>query len=403
MKITRQMAWIMWMTASIFYAYQYIMRVMPNIMIEDIMQQYQMDPALFGQYSGIYYIGYVGMHLPIGIMLDRIGPKKVMTGCMLLIVAGLLPVLISDNWVYPIMGRLLIGMGSSAAILGVFKIIRMSFAEKIFSRMLGFSVTIGLLGAIYGGGPVAQMCEALGYKAVIEIFAGVGVVLAGLTYLIVPEVKPTNEKSILSDIKTVFTNRYLLVVCFLAGLLVGPMEGFADVWGAEFLRQEYGFDAVVTGYLTSLIYVGMCFGGPALGFITEKTGRYLDSIIGAGIVMLTVFIALIAGLLSTSAMTIGFVLVGISCFYQVLAIYKASTYVPENVAGLATAVANMIIMSFGYVFHTIIGLVIDVSVEAGVTKAFAYGISVIPITLGVGVIGFLILSYQEKKTLTHTL
>lgn len=401
MTITRKMAWIMWMTASIFYAYQYIMRVMPNIMIEDIMQQYQMDAALFGQYSGIYYIGYVLMHLPIGIMLDRIGPKKVMTGCMLLISVGLLPIVLSDHWIYPIMGRFLIGMGSSAAILGVFKIIRISFAENRFSRMLSFSVTIGLLGAIYGGGPVAQMNDALGYKTVIEIFAGLGIVLAGITYFIVPEVKPTHEKTIISDIKTVFTNGKFLVVCFLAGLLVGPMEGFADVWGAEFLKQEYGFDVVITGYLTSLIYVGMCFGGPILGIITEKTGRYLDSIIGAGVAMLAVFTALVMGWLTVSSMTIGFLLVGVGCFYQVLAIYKASTYVPENVAGLATAVANMIIMSFGYVFHSLIGLVIDVSVGAGLAQAFVYGVSVIPITLGIGVIGFAAISYQEKKTLTH--
>lgn len=401
MSISRKMVWVMWMTASIFYAYQFIMRVMPNIMIEDIMQQYHMDAAVFGQYSGIYYIGYVLMHLPIGIMLDRIGPKKVMTGCMLLIVLGLLPVVLSDNWIYPIMGRFLIGMGSSAAILGVFKIIRMSFAEKHFSRMLSFSVTIGLLGAIYGGGPVAQMCEVLGYKMVIQIFAGLGIILAGITYFIIPQVASNKQGTVISDIKTVFTNRSLLAVCFFAGLLVGPIEGFADVWGAEFLKQEYGFDSVATGYLTSLIYVGMCFGGPVLGIITEKTGRYLDSIIGAGLVMLVVFIALVAGWLTVSTMTVGFLLVGISCIYQVLAIYKASTYVPENVAGLATAVANMIIMSFGYVFHSVIGFVINVSSEAGVAQAFVYGISVIPITLGIGVVGFLILSYQEKNRLVQ--
>jgi MFS family permease len=401
MSVSRKMAWIMWMTSSIFYAYQYIMRVMPNIMIEDIMQQYQMDAALFGQFSGIYYIGYVLMHLPIGIMLDRIGPKKVMTGCMLLIVCGLLPVVISDNWIYPIIGRLLIGMGSSAAILGVFKIIRLSFAEQRFARMLGFSVTIGLLGAIYGGGPVAQMCDSLGYKVVTEIFAGLGIVLAGVTYFIVPELQSNNQETVIADLKAVFTNHKLLAVCFLAGLLVGPIEGFADVWGAEFLKQEYGFDPIATGYLTSLIYVGMCFGGPFLGIITEKTGQYLDSIIGAGLVMLVVFMALVAGLLTVSSMTIGFALVGVCCFYQILAIYKASTYVPNNLVGLATAVANMIIMSFGYVFHSVIGFVINAYGGAG--QAFVYGISVIPIALGIGTMGFIILSYQEKKRLVYQL
>ena len=145
---SRTIAWSVWMTASIFYAYQYIIRVMPNIMLGDIMNQFHMDAAVFGQFSGVYYIGYSLMHLPIGIMLDRYGPKNVMSGCILLTVVGLLPILFAEHWVYPLVGRLLIGIGSSAAILGTFKIIRMAFAEKHFTRMLTFTVTIGLIGGI---------------------------------------------------------------------------------------------------------------------------------------------------------------------------------------------------------------------------------------------------------------
>ncbi len=183
MSKSKTIAWTVWMIASIFYAYQYILRVMPNVMLDDIMQQFHMDAALFGQYAGVYYIGYVLMHLPIGIMLDRYGPRKVMSGCILLTVAGMLPIIMSDNWVFPIIGRVLIGIGSSAAILGVFKIIRMTFAEERFTRMLSISVTIGLIGAIYGGGPVDNMCTSLGYQAVIKIFSVVGIVLAAVTYM----------------------------------------------------------------------------------------------------------------------------------------------------------------------------------------------------------------------------
>jgi MFS family permease len=394
MTISRRIAWVMWMTASIFYAYQFVIRVMPNIMIEDIMQQYGLDAALFGQFSGVYYIGYVLMHLPIGIMLDRYGPRKVMTACILLTVAGMLPIVLSDNWIFPIVGRFLIGVGSSAAILGAFKIIRMGFEEKHFTRMLSLSVTIGLIGAIYGGGPVAQMCEALGYKMVIQIFSVLGVVLAGITYFVVPHFEATNQGKVWSDIKTVLSNHKVIAVCLMAGFLVGPMEGFADVWASEFLKQVYGFDSIVAGYLPSMIFLGFCFGAPVLSLFAEKTGMYIGSIIGAGIIMLITFIALIMGWLTVSSMTFGFIIVGVCCAYQILAIYKASTYVPENVAGLTTAVANMIIMSFGYLFHTTIGLVINAS---NGSQAYVYGVSVIPIALGIGVMGFLIVAFQENR------
>jgi MFS family permease len=157
MSKSQKFTWFAWAIASVFYAYQYILRVMPSIMLEDITHQFHIDATVFGQFSGVYYIAYSLVHLPIGILLDRFGPRKIMTGCILLTVIGLLPIVYAEQWIYPILGRALIGIGSSAAILGTFKIIRMSFRESLFPRMLSLSVTIGLIGAIYGGEPVSYL------------------------------------------------------------------------------------------------------------------------------------------------------------------------------------------------------------------------------------------------------
>lgn len=403
MSILRRFAWLAWMIASIFYAYQYVLRVMPSIMLGDISQQFHIDATVFGQFSGIYYIGYSLVHLPIGIMLDRFGPRKIMSGCIGLTVIGLLPIIFAENWVYLIIGRGLIGIGSSAAILGTFKIIRMTFKEHHFPRMLSISVTIGLIGAIYGGGPVSYMCTILGYKAVVEIFIALGILLGCITYLIVPETatntKVTPNESIVSNIKSVMTNRKVIMLCFFSGLLLGPLEGFSDVWGASFLKQVYGFDTTTAGYLPSMIFIGMCFGAPLLSLMAEKTGDYLGTIVVAGTIMFFVFTALVAGVLTKTSITTGFILIGICCAYQILAIYKASTYVPENLAGLTTAVANMIIMSFGYGFDTVIGYIVNAYGGPHVTRAFVYGIGFIPVTLALGVIGFMFLAYEESASL----
>ncbi|MCL9685837.1 MFS transporter [Legionella maioricensis] len=396
MSASRIAAWCVWIIASIFYAYQYVLRVMPSIMLTDITQQFHIDAAVFGQFSGVYYLGYSLMHLPIGIMLDRFGPRKVMTGCILLTVIGLLPIIFAEHWIYPLIGRALIGIGSSAAILGLFKIIRMTFKEQHFPRMLSLSVMIGLIGAVYGGGPVSYLCHLWGYKIVVELFVMVGLLLAGITYLIVPEAKPDRQASIIANIKTVFTHRKVMLLCCFAGLMLGPLEGFSDVWGSGFLKQAYGFSATTANYLPSMIFIGMCFGSPILSLIAEKTGYYLGTIIAAGAVMFLTFIALVAGILTVTSISISFVVVGVCCAYQILAIYKVSTYVPENLAGLTTAIANMIIMSFGYAFHTVIGFVINTYGGTEVTQAFVYGIGVIPLTLALGIIGFLVIAYKEK-------
>lgn len=397
MSSTRMIAWMVWIVASIFYAYQYILRVMPNIMLDDIMQQFQIDAATFGQFSGVYYIGYSLMHLPIGLMLDRFGPRKVMTACIFLSVVGMLPLIFADHWIYPVAGRLLLGIGSSAAILGVFKVIRMTFSEEHFPRMLSFSVTIGLIGAIYGGGPVSYMRDVFGHQAIVELFVVMGIGLAIATYWIVPDMKVASEAPVLSDIKEVLVNGRVIWSCIFAGLMVGPLEGFADVWGSAFLRQVYSYEGTLASSLPSMIFIGMCFGAPVLSMIAEKVGNYLVTIIGAGVLMAASFFAMLSWQLSPSALSVCFVLIGVCCAYQILAIYQASTYAPEKVAGLTTAVANMIIMIFGYAFHTTIGGTISATGGAANSQALIYGVSVVPLALCIGTIGFIFLFVMEKS------
>lgn len=393
---SRTLAYAVWIIGSIFYAYQYVIRVMPNIMMEDIMNQFGIGALAFGQFSGVYYLGYSLLHLPVGIMLDRFGPKKVMSGCILLTVIGLTPLLYAEHWVYPIAGRFLIGLGSSAAILGIFKIIRMSFSEKQFPRMLSFSVMIGLMGAIYGGVPVSAMRESLGYETVIQLMALGGVILAAVTYWIVPDMKAEPGQSVMADVKEVLSNKRVILTCVFAGLMVGPIEGFSDVWATAFLKQVYGYDATIAAGMPSMIFMGMCFGAPVLNFVAEKLG-YLATIVSAGAMMFLCFFLLLNAEVHSSMVAVNFVIVGVCSAYQILAIYKASTYVKESVAGLATAVANMIIMIFGYGFHTVIGGVVNYMGGTHETIALVYGVAVVPVALLIGTGGFIALSRADAK------
>jgi len=399
--------WSMWLLASFFYAYQYILRVLPNIMMNDILENFHMDAAKFGQYSGLYYIGYAGMHIPVGILLDRYGPKRILPLCMVLTVAGLLPLLFAEHWIYPALGRLMMGMGSSAAILGVFKIIRMSFKEERFTLLLGFSVTIGLIGAIYGGQPVNQLIQLFGWQTVVQAIIVIGLIMAIATYCVVPKQSiASRDESWWVSVKTVLTNPQILLVCFFAGLMVGPLEGFADVWGKEYLKSVYQLSDSVAAFLPSLIFLGMCFGSPLLSWITAKSNAYFGFIILSGVVMGLAFIFLLTGDVPKTWLSVLFVVVGVFCAYQILAIYLASTFVGENLVGLTTACANMIIMTFGFVFHSAIGEIMKSKwdgrfLSEGVpyydASAYTQGLMVIPAGLLLASVGYFFLALRTKK------
>ena len=144
-----------------------------------------------------------------------------------------------------------------------------------------------------------------------------------------------------------------------------------------------------------MIFIGMCFGAPVLSLVAEKVESYLVTIIAAGLVMAVSFFGLLMWQLSPTVLS-PFVLIGVCCAYQILAIFQASTYVPEKVAGLTTAVANMIIMIFGYAFHTIIGGTISAAGGAMHSQALMYGVAVVPVALCIGTIGFIFLFVMER-------
>ncbi|HET9843901.1 MAG TPA: MFS transporter [Gammaproteobacteria bacterium] len=396
----------MWLLASLFYAYQFVLRVLPNIMMPDLMRQFNIDASIFGQLSGVYYIGYAGMHIPIGILLDKFGPKTILPVCMVLAACGLLPFVYAQTWIYPCLGRFIIGVSSSAAILGLFKIIRMAYREELFTRMLGASVTIGLLGAIYGGYPVRWLLENIGWYTTFHLLILVGVVMAVITFIIVPSIKNPTSTSVWTDLKNLFLNRKIVAVCFLAGCMVGPMEGFADGWSTIFLTQIYHLGNAIAASLPSMIYLGMCIGAPLLSLLAEKTKAYYEIIAMSAFIMCASFILLLAGSLQLSFVSLVFFIIGLLCAYQILAIYKASSYAKESNVGITTAFANMIIMFFGYVFHTAIGKVAvhfwDGTVLQGIpfysTFALRAALGIIPIMLFVGLLGFSTLAIQEKRT-----
>lgn len=408
MQQRRSVVMLMWALASFFYAYQYILRVLPNIMMNDILEKFQIDASLFGQYAGFYYIGYAGMHIPIGLLLDKYGPKKILPLCIVITAIGLMPLVYSNHWIYPTLGRLLIGMGSSAAILGVFKIVRMFFAESRFTVMLGFSVTIGLLGAIYGGEPINYSIEKWGPTLVIQLLVAIGVGLALLTAWIIPN-QPTAETELgwLESVKTVLTNKRVLITCLLAGLMVGPLEGFADVWGFEYLKTAYGLDSDLAATKPSLIFLGMCLGSPVLSWISARMKANLGAITLSGFVMGASFILLLSGKCPIILMDPLFFVVGVFCAYQILAIFQASTYVDERLVSLTTACANMIIMIFGYVFHTTIGQLMQhywngditpTGVPVYTSSGFTYSLTIIPVGLVLGGIGYFLLGrYANDK------
>ena len=404
--------WIIWLAIVAFYAYQYILRVLPNIAKSDIMNQFDLSAGQFGDYAGIYYLSYVGAHIPFGLLLDRYSIRYIIPFGVLLCVMGVLPMMWPHCPYYLIIiGRLLIGAGSAASVLGAFKIIRDNFLQRQFNLIFSITVTIGLLTVQNVGVIAHNIINSYGLVKFSLLLAIIGLFVALLIYLCATLGRHKlqqhiTQETVVGDIKQVVSSYKLIAVSLLAGCMLGPLEGFADAWGGSFLHVVYGINEASAVRISLLIFTGFAVGLPVVSYIADKTRLYYTIIVFCGLIMLLAFWFILIELCTPFIMHGLMLLIGFMSAYQILTLYKASTYVDSRQVGTATAIINMIVMSFGTIFHKAIGYVYDITHDGKMlpngtpeysVSSHISAISVIPAGLIIGIIGFIIIGIGEMR------
>jgi predicted MFS family arabinose efflux permease len=375
------------------------------------MFNYLIDAKDFGFFNAIYYAGYAAFHLPIAVMLERVGPKYTISLSILLCGLGIIPPLYSDSWTLALCGRFLLGAGSTTAILAVFYVIRLNFPPVRFASILGISVTLGFLGALFGSRPIGILNELVGWENVLSILAVTSMVLSGLFLVFMPNQKDSaanQQTSILSDLKELLYNKHVWAVALLSGLMVGPLEGFADAWGVPFLQTVYGIDAANAQILPSMIFFGFCFGAPLLGYIGERYKKPYTIMIISALLMGVIYIGLL--MFKTTNVAFLYVLmitIGVLCAYQIFMIFINTRVVKPHLVGISSSFTNMVVMSFGVIFHSAIGWIMvgswdgqtlnDVPVYS--ESAYIYGLAIIPIALLVSFAGFVLIKPKDESVL----
>jgi len=406
------MHWVFWFIATVFFAYQFILRLAPGLIISQIMHKYDVDATEYGLFSALYYVGYAGMQIPVAILLDKYGPRII--GAIFVSVCALSSwiFITTDSWAVVLICRVLLGAGSAAGFLTVSKVISIWFSPKSYGRMVGASFSVGLLGAVYGGRPVNSLIDLFGWSNVIFVIAMVGFVVAALFILFIPRYKPNaheleEDDKILRKLRHVCTNKNIIFLALSNLLMVGPLEGFADVWGVSYIVNVYGYTKSDAATITSFIFIGMIIGAPVLALLAEKMNANYGLVTISGLYMSLAFFAMILLREHMSLAALYFItfFVGVACCYQVLMFSIGSSIVKPQFVGITVAFLNSINMFGGTFFHSLIGSIMDYFWSGEMKDAtklygiesYNYSLISIPIAALVGTVILVVLMSKSKK------
>ena len=403
---------LMWAIALSFFTFQFILRLWPGLVMNQIISQYNINVGDFGIIAAFYYYGYASMQIPLAIFLERFGSRLILT--LFATICGLATIAFTytDNYYIAVVSRFFVGIGSAAGFLTLSKVISEWFPLQ-YTKMMGLSFSIGSMGAIFAGRPLGILLETHDWLNVSYAFGWISILIAVIAYFMLhsPNIKKnvaTTQILKLSDIKSVLSSKLLWLIALSSLLMVGVLEGFANVWGVSYLTTAYNLTKADAAGLTSLIFCGMLVGGPLLAFFAKKFGNYC--VISFCALSITLSISLILLNLSSDIIWLSalFFIIGINCCYQVLIFAIGEKFVKSKNLGICVSFLNSVTMIGGCFFPTIIGKTINI-VDSGTTDlqglkiyslaAYQCALAIVPICALAGGIIILLVYYLNPKTI----
>lgn len=360
----------MFLVATFFYLYEFLLRVSPNVLEKELFQDFGMDARAFGIFTSCYYWSYAVLQLPVGALTDKYGPRRLLTFAILLCACSTHLLAITDSFLLSCVCRFLIGAGSAFAFISCLKIINVWFEAKWFPLLTGLTLAIGTLGAAVGGQPLSLALHVVGWRELLGIIAVAGLVLGLLSWILVKDKNPNqdNRSSHLGGepgfwgcLRDVVQHPQNWLVGVYAFFVTAPTDAFGGAWGVKFLTEVHGIsrnDASTAA--VTMTFIGMAVGSPLLGWISGRMNSRKWPMLFASIsaaIFLTLIIYLPA--LNSWVASVLFFCFGASATY-VLAFVMIRRLTASMYVATAVGFVNMMSMVGSSLLTFIIGYFLDI-------------------------------------------
>ena len=381
------MRWLFWSIASFFYLYEFIHRVFPGIVVPELMADFRISSALIGLISAAYYYSYALCQIPVGLILDRFGPRRSLTIAALLVASGSLLFSHTDNLSMAIFSRIIIGIGSSFSFVGCLKIATDWFPSSKLGLLVGLTNLLGVTGAIFGGKPLAHIVDAFGWRIVMYTYSIVGVVCSILIYSIVRDKKGCDLKvcrsSITEGLFLTAKNPYIWLFSFIAALLVFPIATYSELWGTTYLMNELELDKPQAAAITTITFLGVAIGGPLIGWASDYCKSKVTPMLFGNIGAMCCLLAILFGHIENmNILMLTHICLGFFTSSMLVCFTINAQKVPAHCRATAIGFTNMMVMSFSTFFQIICGQIMDHSpaeIEFFGNKLSNYQFAMLPI------------------------
>lgn len=348
------------------YFLSYLYRVVNAVLAPNLAADLGVDPSDLGLLTAAYFFTFAACQLPLGVLLDRFGPRKIEAFLLLFAATG--------AWIFSsaqslgglLAGRALIGLGVSACLMAAFKAFVIWFPREQLPLINGFQMAAGGLGALTATAPVEAALAITDWRGVFWILALLTLGVAIAVYKIVPEKGAYGVSAGLKEqaggIRQVFSSLFFWRLAPWTTLSQATLLSIQGLWAGPWLRDVAGFDRQQVAGCLLLVAAAMVAGFVFLGAAAERLNRIgVRPLTVAGCAMVVFMGVLLLIVLEWTAAALPlWILFGFFGTSGILPYAVLSQHFPSGLSGRATTALNLLVFVAAFCAQWGIGAVIEI-------------------------------------------
>jgi len=381
------------------YLIAHFYRVSTGVIAPDLMNEVGLSAEALGALSSAFFFAFALAQIPVGVLLDRFGPRLVIPGVTVLAIIGAVIFALSHEALGLAIGRAFMGAGTAAVLMGTLVIGSRWFPPDRFGAVTSSFVALGTVGALLATTPLAFASDVLGWRGAFFGMAVLTLVAGAFVWLVVRDAppghphfsrKPENLRAVWLGLGEVVRNRRLPYILAINSVTYGSTLTIVALWGGPYLTNVHGLDGVGRGNILLLATLGQVVGHVAYG----QMDRWLDTrkwLIVGGACCFAIIFAILALVPQMPLWQVAalFTLMGMVSSYSSMITTHGRAIFPNHLVGRGMTTNNMSVFLGAAILQWLSGLVIGAALDAGLSEAEAFrvmfGFLAVLLVIGVSV------------------
>ena len=363
--------------------------------------EFSLSAGDLGLLAGGYFLGFASMQIPLGHLLDKHGPKKIVSSFLLIAIIGTIAFALAQNFAGLLLSRILIGVGVSACLMGPLTAYRIWLADEYQQRANAWMLMVLSMGFVFSTLPVQILLPVIGWRWVFGLIAILIFLVILMTIFFIPKWKnnETNEElNNNSSLSIVWKNQFFLSTIPLGLFNYGGMVAIQTLWAGPWMVRVSGYNPMESATGLFWINITMLIAFFIFGYILPKVtklGFETMKIMKIGLPISYVSLLMII-FLGNNAGALFFTIYLLTSIVLTLTQPAVALSFPTKIAGTSLTSFNLLIFVGTFIMQWSIGIAIDISKYLGFseTKSFQIAFS---LYLIICVISYLYFLYKNKK------